>query len=239
MLVATKAIVLSKIKYKDNDLIVKCYTEHFGVQSYLLRGILKSKKGKLKTAYFQQLSQLQLTVVYKENRSLQTLKDVRPINLYQSIHNSMAKSAIVMFLSEILSSVLKEEEANETLYAYLETAFLWLDENNHTANFHLLFLLRLTRHLGFYPDMQNIDFEYFNLEAGVFQDQSTNRYCVSGEKLAQLKGLLGTNFDALDTTHFNSEKRQAFLQMLLQYYELHLGSIKQPKSLLILNQVFS
>lgn len=239
MLVTTKAIVLSKIKYKDNDLIVKCYTEYFGVQSYLIRGVLKSKRGKLKIAYFQELSQLQLVVKHKENRSLHTLNDVSTSVYYQTLHSNIHKSAIAMFLAEVLSTILKEEEENQTLFSFLETAFQWLDQNHNFSNFHLLFLLKLTRLLGFYPETNNFDLDFFNLEEGGFQSKKTSQYCIEGEKLVQLKHLLGTNFDTLDTAHFNSEKRQEFLKMLLLYYELHLGKIKQPRSLSILNQVFA
>ena len=111
MLVTTQAIVLSKLKYRDNDLIVKCYTQQLGIVSFLLRGVLKSKKGGARTAYFQLLSQLQLTLNYKDNRSLQTLTDVRLNHLYSSLHTHVLKSAIVMFLSEVLSSGLREVES--------------------------------------------------------------------------------------------------------------------------------
>lgn len=239
MLISTKAIVISKLKYKDNDLIVKCYTEQFGIQSYLLRGVLGSKKGKLKTAYFQLLSQLEIIVNYRENRSLQSISDVKPLAIYQSMHTNIAKSAIVMFLAEVLSSILKEEEQNQILFTYLETTFLWLDTNDDFSNFHLLFLLNLTKHLGFYPDLEHSNFDYFNLEAGSFQSKKTSNYCITGTKLVQLKQLLGIHFDALNTININSKKRQEFLNMILLYFELHLGSLKRPKSLQVLNQVFA
>ncbi len=239
MLISTKAIVISKLKYGDNDLIVKCYTEQFGIQSYLLRGVLKSKKGKLKTAYFQLLSQLEIIVNYRENRSLQSINDAKPLAFYQSMHTTITKSAIVMFLAEVLSSILKEEEQNQTLYTYLETTFLWLDTNDDFSNFHLLFLLNLTKHLGFYPDLKHSNLEYFNLEAGSFQSKKVNNYCITGAKLVQLKQLLGIHFDALNTININSKKRQEFLNMILLYFELHLGSLKRPKSLQVLNQVFA
>ena len=239
MLVPTKAIVLSKIKYKDNDLIVKCYTEYFGVQSFLLRGVLKSKKGKLRTAYFQLLSQLEIIVNYRENRSLQSISDVKPLAFYQSVHTHVAKSAIVMFLAEVLSNILKEEEKNQTLFTYLETTLVWLDTNDDFSNFHLLFLLNLTKHLGFYPDLEHSDLEYFNLEDGNFQTKKTNNYCISGVKRTQLKQLLGIKFDALNTVKFSSSQRQEFLNMILLYFELHLGTLKKPKSLQVLNQVFA
>ena len=239
MLVTTKAIVISKLKYKDNDLIVKCYTEHFGVQSYLLRGVLKSKKGKLRSAYFQLLSQLEIVVNYRESKSLHSINDVKPLVIYQTIHVNVAKSAIVMFLAEVLTGILKEEEQNLTLFSYINTTLHWLDINDDFSNFHLLFLLNLTKQLGFYPDVKNSDLDYFNLEEGKFQAKKTNNHCISGDKLTQLKMLLGINFDTLNTIKINSKKRQEFLNMILLYFELHLGSLKKPKSLQVLNQVFA
>lgn len=239
MLVSTKAIVISKLKYRDNDLIIKCYTEHFGVQSYLLRGVLKSKKGKLRTAYFQLLSQLEIIINYRQKRSLQSLNEVKPSTIYNSIHSNVSKSAIAMFLAEVLSTILKEEENNESLFSYLETTLLWLDVNDEVSNFHLLFLLNLSKYLGFYPDLSNSDMDFFNLEDGKFQSQKTGLYCITGDELNLFKQLLGTNFDALNTIKINSTRKQEFLNMILLYFELHLGSLKKPRSLQVLNQVFA
>ncbi len=239
MLITTNAIVLSKLKYKDNDLIVKCYTEQLGVISLILRGVLKSKKGSSKTAYFQLLSQLQLVIDYKNNRTLHTVKETKLNHLYSSLHSHVLKSAIVMFLSEVLSDTLKEEEQNETLFSYIETSLQWFDTHSEYSNFHLLFLLKITKYFGFYPDEKNIDYPFFNLKDGKFENKKLDRYSLSGENLVLLKELLGTTFDALYTVKINAKQRQSFLSMILLYYELHLGSFRTPKSLKIFNQVFS
>lgn len=239
MLITTNAIVLSKLKYKDNDLIVKCYTQHLGIVSLLLRGVLKNKKSNTKAAYFQSLSQLQLSIAYKENRSLQSVSDTKMNHLYSSLHTHVLKSAIVMFLSEVLSSTLKEEEPNKTLFSYLETTLLWLDEQPEFSNFHLLFLLNLSKYLGFYPDINAIDFPYFNLKEGKFETSKHEDYTISGDNVTILKQLLCTTFDTLSVVKMNSKQRQSFLNMILLYFELHLGSFKPPKSLQILNQVFN
>ncbi len=239
MLVTTNAIVLSKLKYKDNDLIVTCYTQELGVVGFLLKGVLKSKKSNNKAAYFQLLSQLQLIINYKSNRSLQLVKESKPINVYSSLHTNILKSSIVMFLAEVMYSSLREEEQNETLYRYLEAALLWLDEQPDFSNFHLLFLLNLTKYLGFYPDTSSIDFPYFNLVDGMFDLKEYGKHSVSGENLRLLKEFLGMSFDDLSSVKINGKQRQSFLNMLLQYYELHLESFRKPKSLEILNQVFS
>ena len=239
MFTTTNAIVLSKLKYRDNDLIVKCYTQKEGVVSYLLRGVLKSKKGTNKVAYFQLLSQLQLVTDHKSNRSLQYIKEVKINHLYSSLHTNVLKSAIVMFLAEVLSTSLQEEEQNDTLYNYLEATLQWLDANDCFSNFHLLFLLNLTKHLGFYPDKSQIEAPYFNLEDGAFQFKNTSKYNISGENLTLLKTLLGITFDALQEVKINSNQRQSFLNIILLYFELHLGSFRKPKSLQIFNEVFN
>ncbi|MFT5847117.1 DNA repair protein RecO [Psychroserpens sp.] len=239
MLNKSKVIVLSKLKYRDNDLIVKCFTLHRGVVSYLLKGVLNTKKGSSKVAYYQLLSQLQIEENYRQTQSLQFIKDVRLDYNYRTLHTNLFKGSIVMFLSEVLSSVLREEEENQPLYHYLETTFRWLDTKDEFSNFHLLFLLNLTKHLGFYPDISDTNQLYFNLNNGLFESKKEEVYSVSGENLTILKQLLGTNFDALDGIKLNSKQRQSFLSMLLLYFELHLGSFRKPKSLKIFNQIFN
>ncbi|PWH83754.1 DNA repair protein RecO [Algibacter marinivivus] len=239
MLITTNAIVLSKLKYKDNDLIVKCYTQEKGIVSFLLRGVLKSKKGNSKAAYFQLLSQLQLEFTFKNSRSLQSIKEAKLNHIYTTLHSHVLKSSIVMFLSEVLSNTLQEEEKNEILYSYLENTLLWLDSQSEYANFHLLFLLKFTKYLGFYPDINQIEWPFFNLYEGKFENKPSSKYAISGENLTLLKTLLGTTFDALPTIKINATQRQSFLSMILLYFELHLGSFKTPKSLQVFNQVFS
>jgi len=239
MIVSTHAIVLSKLKYRDNDLIVKCYTKQLGIVSFLLRGVLKSKKGQSKTAYFQSLTQLQLGFNYNENRGLQTLKEVKIDYIYTTLHSHVLKSAIVMFLSEVLSNALREEEANTNLFSYLENTLVWLDVHEAYANFHLLFLVKLTKYLGFYPDITQIDYPYFNLLEGKFEATEKPLYSVGGSEVLLLKKILNTTFDTLIDLKINAKQRQVFLNSILRYYELHLGSFKPPKSLKIFNQVFN
>ncbi|MDO6759876.1 DNA repair protein RecO [Tamlana sp. 2_MG-2023] len=239
MLITTNAIVLSKLKYKDNDLIVKCFTQQKGVVSFLLRGVLKSKKSQNKAAYFQPLSQIQIVVDYKPNRSLQTIKETKLSVIYSSLHSHVLKSSIVLFLSEVLTNTLHEEEQDEILFSYLENTLLWLDNQSEYANFHLLFLLKLTKYLGFYPDTMNIDFPNFNLSEGKFELKPVYRHNISGGNLILLKQLLETTFEALPSIKINAKQRQSFLSMLLLYFELHLGRFKPPKSLQVFNQVFS
>ena len=239
MLVSTKAIVLSKIKYKDYDLIINCYTENYGIVTYLVKNALKTKKGKFKPAYFQPLTLLEIEADHKDNRSLQYFKDIKLHYNYSTLHTNVVKSTMVMFISEVTSNILKEEEQNLALYNFLETTLIWFDESETNTNFHLMFLVELTKYLGFYPELPTKGASYFNLEAGKFQSTKSNIYCISGEHLAYLKQLLGIKFDVSKSLDINSKQKREFLNMILLYFKLHLDGFKQPKSVTILNQVFN
>lgn len=238
MLTKGKAIVLSSFKYNEDDLIITCYTSHRGIVSYLQRGILKSKKGKLKAIHFQPLTLLEIDEFYKPSRSLQSLREAKPYWIYRTLHTNLLKASIAMFLSELLSTCLKEEEANTDLYQFLETAFQYLDGEDAFANFHLLFMLRLTRYLGFYPNESALEGAYFDLESGLFETQKSSKYCIEGFNLKVLKTLLIMNFESLDSLKLNAIQRRELLNILLLFFELHLGSFRKPKSLAVFNDIF-
>ena len=238
MIESTKAIVINSIKYGDTSLITTCYTQKCGKKSYLLKGILKSKKSKLKSAYFQPLMQLNLIVNHNNKGTLNSIREVEIQNVYHSIYTDIKKQSIALFLAEIVYYAIHEEEENNVLYKYLETAFLWLDTHNNISNFHLLFLLNLTKFVGFYPETNGKNKIYFDLEEGKFTNQNKIN-TVSGDNLNQFKKLLGINFDVLHQVDFNAANRQDVLTILIQYFELHLSGFKRPKSLNVLKAVFS
>ncbi len=238
-LVTTKAIVLSALKYSDTSLIVKCFTLEDGVKSYMLKGILKAKKGKLKAAHFQSLNQLLITANHNNKNTLNSIKEVQVVHPYENIYTSVIKQTIVMFLSEVLSNIIQEEEENEVLYKYIETSLIWLDTNDNIANFHLLFLLNLSRYLGFYPDVTETNKKAFNLLEGRFTDVEYEKLVIKGSELILFKRLLGINFDRINEVLYNKNERQIILRIIIQYFELHLEGFRKPKSLDVLETVFS
>ena len=237
--VTTKAIVLSSLKYSDSSLIVKCYTQEEGLKTYLIRGILKAKKGGLKVAYFQPLTQLNIVASHNNKGTLNSIKEVQISNPYKTIYKDIIKQSVVMFLSEVLSYSIKEEEENSQLFDYLETGLIWLDLHDKIANFHLLFLLNLTRFLGFYPDLSEKDKLGFDLVEGNFTDITSQKNIIYGNNYYQFKKLLGINFDSIENVSFNKHERQVVLKIIIRYFELHLDGFKKPKSLQILETVFS
>ena len=239
MQVTTKAIVLSTIKYGDTSLIVKLFTASDGLKSYLLKGVLASKKGKLKTAYFQPLTQLEVVAYHKNKGTLESIREAKPSYHYISLHTNITKNALTFFLAEMLSNSIQEEEDNENLYEFLEASLQWLDTHDEISNFHLYFLMVLSKYFGFYPDTSDNDAPYFDLLEGAFAYGLSLNPMIMGENLNFFKRFLGINFDAISSIKMNKKQRQELLKSIILYYELHLHGFRKPKSLAILNEVFS
>lgn len=238
MLVTTKALVISALKYGEADLIVRAYTFSDGLKTYMLKGILKSKKGKLKTSLFQPLTQLEVVANHRNKGSMEYIREAKISRSYISLHTNVIKSAMTMFLSEVLKNSIQEEEANPNLFYFLENSFNFLDEAEQIGNFHLLFLLKLSGYLGFYPEASRQELPYFNLLEGRFEHEKNKNYTIEETNIEILRQLLGTNFDKISDIKLTQNSRKNFLNMLLLYYELHIEGFKKPRSLTVLNEIF-
>lgn len=237
MLVKTKAIVISSLKFQEKSLIVKCFTLSNGLKSYFVRDAFSNRKASQKIAYFQPFSILEIEAVHKNKGTLENFKEIKSAVPFQTIHTDIVKSTMVMFLSEMLHYSIQEEEKNEQLFLFLETALTWLDHHNEISNFHLILLLEITKYLGFYPDISEIDLPHFEMNDGIFT--LFNKGNVLSEHETNLfKKLIDLKFDN-DQKIFHVIERQILLKILVDYYSFHLEGFKKPKSLEILKEVFS
>ncbi|KPL25971.1 MAG: hypothetical protein AMS23_03855 [Bacteroides sp. SM1_62] len=240
MLHTLRGVVLHHIRYRESSAIVYIYTDLFGRQAYLANSI-KGKKAKFRSNLLQPLSLLEMEAYHKERRELQRLKEIRNYIPYHSIPVDPYKSSQAMFIAEILYKVLREEDPNPGLFDFLEHSLQFLDvAEQHTVNFHLLFLVQLTRYLGFYPDNQYGENRYlFDMRNGQFKgaidlhpdffDQSSS---------AVLNIMLKTNFEGLNSVRINHEERLKFLDFLMDFYRLHVSGFGKVRSLAVLNEIF-
>ena len=239
MFTPTKAIVLRSIRYGESDLIVKCYTASDGLKSYLLRGVLKTKKGRIKSAMFQPFSLLDLVARHKNKGKLEYIKEAKIAVVNYSIQSDVYKTSMAIFLCEVIQNAVQEEEQNQSLFNFLENAVLWLENNDKIANFHLFFLVKITKYLGIFPHLGEENYSFFNLQQGHFEEYESDNYAVSGKNPLLLKKLLSLEAEDLTSLKLNRETRQDFLVFMLSYYQIQLQGFSKPKSLEVLNQLFS
>ena len=218
-----QGIVLQSIRYGDTSLIVKVFNRSLGLRSYMVKGAF-NHNAKSRAALFQNLHLINYVETGKPNKSsLGYMKDVQLSTVYQSIPFEMHKSAILMYVSELLSKTLTEQEQNEPLYDFIERSLLWLDlVHQDYANFPLFFTLELTRHLGFYPKTNHEAGYCFDMMEGSFaHDYPLHPYYLDKEDALLLSQLLNAGIDEACHIPLNVGQRRALLDGLIVFMRLH------------------
>lgn len=241
MLHKTKGIVLRTVDFSDTSIITKIYTEEFGIQSYLVKGA-KRKNASVKSNLFQPLSLLDLVAYKKEGKQLQTLKEAKPEIHFASIHSEPSKTSILFFLNEILIKCLHEEENNPELFSFIHETIQTLDSTEKKFNnIHLIFLVRFSRFLGFYPQGKLSDTtSVFDLREGRFiHAEPLHHDYLTRENSKLLSKIILSNYYSMQDLILSGKERKSLLEILLRYYELHLSHMASISSHKVLEQIFA
>lgn len=241
MLQKYTGIVLHTVKYNDKSNIIHIYTETEGEMSFLVP-LPRSRKATVKSVLFQPLSIVEFEAEIRPKTGLHPIKEARMWYLFHTLPYDPYKSAIAMFLAEFLFRALKEEAENRPLFAYLIHSIQWLDTcDSNFANFHLVFLMRLSRFLGLYPNTENYtDGCYFDLMNACFSpSKPLHGMFVRPEEAAQIRTLLRMNYDTMHLFSMSRRERNRCLDIMDEYYRLHLPDFSELKSLTVLQELFT
>jgi len=240
MLIKIKAIVLNCLAYNDTTNIVHLYTEEFGRMSYLASKS-RNKRSNLKSAFFQPLSLVEIEADHKGSRQLQRIKEIRSIYNFTGIPYDPVKSALSFFLAEVLYRALRETEKNPALFGYLCSSIQLLDLcEKGLGNFHLVFLIKLTRFLGFYPNVEEQHPHwFFDLQGGSFTPtRPLHNAWLTPAEAERFATLMRMNFDNMQAFQFERHQRVELLRQMLNYYRMHLTDFPGIKSLSVLQELF-
>ncbi|MEQ8628751.1 DNA repair protein RecO [Ekhidna sp.] len=225
MIVKSKGIVLSYMKYGDTSIIARVFTEENGYGSYIVNAI-RSQKTKKSIGYFQPFSLLDLVLYVKETRDLQRISEFKSYHPLHYMHHDPIKSSITLFLTEVFSKLLQSEQSpNPHLFTFAEESIKILDAlESDVANFHLQFLLKVGPFLGYAID------EIDNLFS------STDRLAPSSEVHERMEVLMKEPYGT--KIGMSRESRNEVLDEILNYYEHH-AHIHKPKSLEVLRSILN
>ena len=220
MLYKTRGIVFRFTKYGETSIIVNVFTESFGLQTYIVNGV-RSKSAKNKIALFQPLTLLELVVYNKENANIKRIKEIKCIHPFQSLTSDIKKSTIGMFMVEVMNKAIREESHAGDFFSFLFNSILTLDLlEGDVENFHLVFLLKLSRYLGF--------------GAHSVSDVLAHRMIGDDEEKI-LANLLTVSLQG--TVKMTGSQRKNLLEILLLFYADHLDYLGQIRSVPILREV--
>ncbi len=240
MLHKTQAVVLSITKYSDKFSIVHLFTRDFGRVAYLIPRI-SSKRSKVNHLLFSPLSLLNVEVEHKPLRDVQKIKEAQRLQLLYDIGSDINKISISFFLSEFLTKVLRETDSNILLFEYLKNSIEVLDvAKEGLANFHVTFLLGLTRFLGLYPNFGDYNENcFFDIISANFTNTlPSHKYFLKGAECVFLNKLSRINYSNMHLFRLSRNNRNAIIDNLIIYYRVHVHDFSTLKSLDILSQLF-
>ncbi len=231
MLHKTRGIALSYIRYRESSIIAKVYTEAFGIQSYIVNSVRSSRSKSNRIALFQPLTLLDM-VVYHKNKtdSLHRISEMKCRIPFHSLPFDVVKSCLGLFLTEILTKALREEEENTPLFEFLEDAVLYLDNAERDfENFHIHVLTQLAFFLGFGMETA----------ADLANELRDNHYPARPDAMQQtaLQIYLSAPFGV--HVPLDKSRRLSLLNMLVFLYKIHLDSLGEIRSLEVLHEVLS
>jgi len=220
MLHKTRGIVFRFTKYGETSIIVNIFTELFGLQSYMVNGV-RSKSSKNKIALYQPLTLLELVVYHRENANLNRIKEIKCLYPYQTIPVDIKKSALAIFINEVLNKTVKEESHAQELCTFLINSLQALDQMTERAeNFHLIFLLKLSRLLGFGA------YNLIEVLGPRVSDEETERL---------LDQLIHAEYNAV--VSLTNQQRRTILELLLKFYSDHIDTFGEMRSVQVLRDV--
>lgn len=239
MLSKTKAIVIHSTKYNDTSSIVTMYTEQFGRTSFLVRG-LNNKRSVAKAAFFQPLTLVEVDMLHHPAKDIHTIKDIRITTPLTSINFNPVKNAIALFMSELLFRTIKHSTHDEQLFIFLSQSIEVLDCTDEIpANFHLVFMLKLTRFYGFEPNMTDSNDTFFDLINGEFlNSRPLHAHYLTRELAIDFKKLAKIDYFNMSDLVLSRNQRAQLLKSLTEYFRLHVTGFHGLNSLDVLHRIF-
>ena len=160
--------------------------------------------------------------------------------LLKSIPFDVRKSTIALFMAEVLYRLIGESEENRELFEFIWGSVEALDAlEEGVANFHLWFLANISHFLGFSPGNEYHEGDWFDMREGLYTDiMPLHDEACKPEPARLLARLLACRVDELGAIALSRSQRVEMLTLLVNYYSIHLDSIRRVESIRILQEVF-
>lgn len=240
MQMKTNAVVLHELRYGDSQLVVDMFTETMGRMSFICR-VPKGRRGGVQARLLQPMNIIAVDFDYRQKANLQHPRNVQIAVPYQSIPFEPYKIGICLFLSEFLYHATRGEQENRPLYRYVVESLQWLDlAADNYANFHLVFMMRLSRFLGFFPNLE--DYEQgcvFDMRNGVFtKNPLTHPDYINPEEASRMMTLMRMNFETMRLFKMSRQDRNRCVELIINFYRLHIPNFPELKSIDVLKSLY-
>ncbi|MDX2135842.1 MAG: DNA repair protein RecO [Saprospiraceae bacterium] len=225
MLLTTKGIVFRTVKYGETSVIADIFTEERGLHTFV-GGRVRSPRSRMPFNLFQPMSVVEAVAYYRDDPgALNRLKEVRAAVVFTQIPFDVRRGAVALFMAEVCRKCIREAEKNSALFDFLLAYLLRLDDPDMPfAALPVQFLVQLSEHLGFQPEVPETGGDwFFDLREGLFSPESPRHGAfLTPEATADMLLLLHPDPDAPAIEAMGRDRRKRLLQGLLQFYRWHI-----------------
>ena len=241
MLKNTRGIVLRSVKYGETSLVCTVFTEVFGVQSYIIKGVRSSKAKTSKAGLFQPGTLLELVAYQKSQQNLQFIKELQPFYIYGNLQEEVVKNSICLFSVEVLFRLLPEHAPLPELFQFCINYFINLDKlpTQEIPNFPVYFIMECSRLLGYnISGLYTEETPYLNLQDGAFTHIPPPKNLLNEEDSKKLSAVLEVEaLEALKTIEMNAICRHRILEWYIEFLQTHTQHLGNIKSLAVLQAI--
>jgi len=235
-----RGVVIYATKISDQKKIVEIFTDVTGCVSFVVH-IASGRRGGGNNILYQPLSLVDFVTDLKPGVNLHYLRDVQLSVPFLSIPFNVYKTTIAVFLAEFLHRALRIEYEDKPLFDFLTNSIQWFDETKDSvANFHLTFMIQISRFLGIYPNAEGYKRGYFfDLMNGCFCRQiPMHTFYLKPDEAKWVRYFMCMRYTNMNKFHLTRDQRMQCLNVIIDYYRLHIPGFPLLKSLDILKGLF-
>ncbi len=234
-------IVLRTIRHSERHDILTAYSREAGRVAFAIPAGNGREAGR-RRALLMPLGLIECVADIRPGREVHLMKDPRPLRPLHALRMHPVKSAVAMFVAEVLAAVVREGPADQAMFDYVARSVVALDmmEGQGVANFHICFLVGLSHILGIEPDVTDYrEGMVFDMADGRFRMSAPlHSHYLDAVRSQAVVSLMRMNLTNLHLYKMNRIQRNEMLDAILDFFSLHYTALSSLRSLEVVRDLF-
>lgn len=238
-IVQSSGVVIRRMNYSESSMIVDIYTETHGLSGFIVSGVRKSKP-KISPVVFTPGYQLSLVFYERDPHQLWRIKEASIEQQLEKTPFDIIRGNTALCMCEVIKKIVHPYDPNSSLYNFLRSYFLALDQIGKSGNLFVHFLAHMSVQMGFGPKDPELEGSvFFDLKSGHFlKEEPSHPLTLQPEISSLLQSILRIDIDELPTISMERMDRQQLTDGLIDYIRYHSHTNQEIKSYNLLKKIW-
>lgn len=147
----TQAIIIKKQNINEYDQLVTCYTKEFGKLTAIAKSILKPTS--IQALHLDSFNLVEFDLI--SGKGMPIITGAQLIDSFGGIKNTIARTAVAYFFTEVLDKMIFENDKDEKLWSFLVSFLSNLNVSNEPVRLLREGQSNLLNILGYWPDVKS------------------------------------------------------------------------------------